>query len=142
MKFMVKESKKVNATIEGLFKELANIRTQKALLKKQEDKIVAMIKESSVFDFKNFDKEEYVGKEVVASKVPFLTDTHYDLEKVHKLADMLNMSRREFINRKTVCKVNEDKLKELLKSETITQDTLDEMAIKGNKISVKIITIG
>ena len=119
--------------------ELAKVRAQKTALANKEKELMKSIKGMGIFDFENYDKEQFVGETVIANKVPYLTGTHYDLDKVRKLADSLKMSRKLLINRKVVCSVNEVALQELVANDTVPQELIDSMAIKGNKVTVKIV---
>lgn len=141
MEMAVVENKVVleQAKAEKMLKQLATIRAQKTALANEEKKLMAEIKEMGVFNFDDYNKEQFVGETVIANKVPYLTGTHYDLEKVRKLLASLKLKRKDYIHKEYKYVVDDKAMQSLVDNDLAPQELIDSMAIKGNKLTVKIV---
>lgn len=141
MEMAVVENKVVleQAKAEKMLKQLASIRAQKTALANEEKKLMAEIKEMGVFDFFDYNKEQFVGETIIANKVPFLTGTRYDLEKVRKLLASLKLKRTDYIHKEYKYVVDDKAMQSLVDNDLVPQELIDSMAIRGNKLTVKIV---
>ena len=117
--------------------ELDKIRSAKKELARREKELVSKFYEAGILH-DNYEQEEVTTDNVVIRKIPALSGKRYDIDKARVLADSLSISRKELINREWKFTVNEDKLKELVESGKVSQEIVDNMSIKANRIKVDV----
>ena len=117
--------------------ELDKIRSAKKELARREKELVSKFYEAGILH-DNYEQEEVTTDNVVIRKIPALSGKRYDVDKARVLADSLSISRKELINREWKFTVNEDKLKELVESGKVSQEIIDNMSIKANRIKVDV----
>ena len=117
--------------------ELDKIRSAKKELARREKEIVSKFYEAGILH-DNYEQEEVTTDKVVIRKIPALSGKRYDIDKARALADSLAISRKELVNREWKFTVNEDKLKELVESGKVSQEIVDSMSIKTNRIKVDV----
>ena len=127
----------VNAVADELAIELDKVRSAKKELARREKEITAKLYKAGILH-DNYEQEEVTTDNVVIRKIPALSGKRYDIDKARVLADSLSISRKELINREWKFTVNEDKLKELVKSGKVSQEIVDSMSIKTNRIKVDV----
>ena len=117
--------------------ELDKIRSAKKELARREKELVSKFYEAGILH-DNYEQEEVTTDNVVIRKIPALSGKRYDIDKARVLADSLSISRKELVNREWKFTVNEDKLKELVESGKVSQEIIDNMSIKANRIKVDV----
>lgn len=117
--------------------ELDKIRSAKKELARREKELVSKFYEAGILH-DNYEQEEVTTDNVVIRKIPALSGKRYDVDKARALADSLAISRKELVNREWKFTVNEDKLKELVESGKVSQEIVDSMSIKTNRIKVDV----
>lgn len=127
----------VNAVADELAIELDKVRSAKKELARREKEITAKLYKAGILH-DNYEQEEVTTDNVVIRKIPALSGKRYDIDKARVLADSLSISRKELINREWKFTVNEDKLKELVESGKVSQEIIDNMSIKANRIKVDV----
>ena len=127
----------VNAVADELAIELDKVRSAKKELARREKEITAKLYKAGILH-DNYEQEEVTTDNVVIRKIPTLSGKRYDIDKARVLADSLSISRKELINREWKFTVNEDKLKELVESGKVSQEIIDNMSIKANRIKVDV----
>ena len=127
----------VNAVADELAIELDKVRSAKKELARREKEITAKLYKAGILH-DNYEQEEVTTDNVVIRKIPALSGKRYDIDKARVLADSLSISRKELINREWKFTVNEDKLKELVESGKVSQEIVDNMSIKANRIKVDV----
>ena len=127
----------VNAVADELAIELDKVRSAKKELARREKEITAKLYKAGILH-DNYEQEEVTTDNVVIRKIPALSGKRYDVDKARVLADSLSISRKELINREWKFTVNEDKLKELVESGKVSQEIIDNMSIKANRIKVDV----
>ena len=127
----------VNAVADELAIELDKVRSAKKELARREKEITAKLYKAGILH-DNYEQEEVTTNNVVIRKIPALSGKRYDVDKARVLADSLSISRKELINREWKFTVNEDKLKELVESGKVSQEIVDNMSIKTNRIKVDV----
>ena len=127
----------VNAVADELAIELDKVRSAKKELARREKEITAKLYKAGILH-DNYEQEEITTDNVVIRKIPALSGKRYDVDKARALADSLSISRKELINREWKFTVNEDKLKELVESGKVSQEIIDNMSIKANRIKVDV----
>ena len=127
----------VNAVADELAIELDKVRSAKKELARREKEITAKLYKTGILH-DNYEQEEVTTDNVVIRKIPALSGKRYDIDKARVLADSLSISRKELINREWKFTVNEDKLKELVESGKVSQEIVDNMSIKANRIKVDV----
>ena len=127
----------VNAVADELAIELDKVRSAKKELARREKEITAKLYKAGILH-DNYEQEEVTTDNVVIRKIPALSGKRYDVDKARVLADSLSISRKELINREWKFTVNEDKLKELVESGKVSQEIVDNMSIKTNRIKVDV----
>ena len=127
----------VNAVADELAIELDKVRSAKKELARREKEITAKLYKAGILH-DNYEQEEVTTDNVVIRKIPALSGKRYDIDKARVLADSLAISRKELINREWKFTVNEDKLKELVESGKVSQEIIDNMSIKANRIKVDV----
>ena len=127
----------VNAVADELAIELDKVRSAKKELARREKEITAKLYKAGILH-DNYEQEEITTDNVVIRKIPALSGKRYDIDKARVLADSLSISRKELINREWKFTVNEDKLKELVESGKVSQEIIDNMSIKANRIKVDV----
>ena len=127
----------VNAVADELAIELDKVRSAKKELARREKEITAKLYKAGILH-DNYEQEEVTTDNVVIRKLPALSGKRYDIDKARVLADSLSISRKELINREWKFTVNEDKLKELVESGKVSQEIIDNMSIKANRIKVDV----
>ena len=127
----------VNAVADELAIELDKVRSAKKELARREKEITAKLYKAGILH-DNYEQEEVTTDNVVIRKIPALSGKRYDVDKARVLADSLSISRKELINREWKFTVNEDKLKELVESGMVSQEIIDNMSIKANRIKVDV----
>ena len=127
----------VNAVADELAIELDKVRSAKKELARREKEITAKLYKAGILH-DNYEQEEVTTDNVVIRKIPALSGKRYDVDKARALADSLSISRKELINREWKFTVNEDKLKELVESGKVSQEIIDNMSIKANRIKVDV----
>ena len=127
----------VNAVADELAIELDKVRSAKKELARREKEITAKLYKAGILH-DNYEQEEVTTDNVVIRKIPALSGKRYDIDKARVLADSLSISRKELINREWKFTVNEDKLKELVESGKVSQEIVDNMSIKTNRIKVDV----
>ena len=127
----------VNAVADELAIELDKVRSAKKELTRREKEITAKLYKAGILH-DNYEQEEVTTDNVVIRKIPALSGKRYDIDKARVLADSLSISRKELINREWKFTVNEDKLKELVESGKVSQEIVDNMSIKANRIKVDV----
>ena len=127
----------VNAVADELAIELDKVRSAKKELARREKEITAKLYKAGILH-DNYEQEEVTTDNVVIRKIHALSGKRYDIDKARVLADSLSISRKELINREWKFTVNEDKLKELVESGKVSQEIVDNMSIKANRIKVDV----
>ena len=127
----------VNAVADELAIELDKVRSAKKELTRREKEITAKLYKAGILH-DNYEQEEVTTDNAVIRKIPALSGKRYDIDKARVLADSLSISRKELINREWKFTVNEDKLKELVESGKVSQEIVDNMSIKANRIKVDV----
>ena len=127
----------VNAVADELAIELDKVRSAKKELARREKEITAKLYKAGILH-DNYEQEEVTTDNVIIRKIPALSGKRYDIDKARVLADSLAISRKELINREWKFTVNEDKLKELVESGKVSQEIVDNMSIKTNRIKVDV----
>ena len=127
----------VNAVADELAIELDKVRSAKKELARREKELVSKFYEAGILH-DNYEQEEVTTDNVVIRKIPALSGKRYDVDKARVLADSLSISRKELVNREWKFTVNEDKLKELVESGKVSQEIVDNMSIKTNRIKVDV----
>ena len=127
----------VNAVADELAIELDKVRSAKKELARREKEITAKLYKAGILH-DNYEQEEVTTDNVVIRKIPALSGKRYDIDKARVLADSLSIRRKELINREWKFTVNEDKLKELVESGKVSQEIIDNMSIKANRIKVDV----
>ena len=127
----------VNTVADELAIELDKVRSAKKELARREKEITAKLYKAGILH-DNYEQEEVTTDNVVIRKIPALSGKRYDVDKARVLADSLSISRKELINREWKFTVNEDKLKELVESGKVSQEIIDNMSIKANRIKVDV----
>ena len=117
--------------------ELDKIRSAKKELARREKELVSKFYEAGILH-DNYEQEEVTTDNVVIRKIPALSGKRYDIDKARVLADSLSISRKELINREWKFTVNEEKLNELVESGKVSQEIIDNMSIKANRIKVDV----
>ena len=117
--------------------ELDKIRSAKKELARREKELVSKFYEAGILH-DNYEQEEVTTDNVVIRKIPALSGKRYDVDKARVLADSLSISRKELVNREWKFTVNEDKLKELVESGKVSQEIVDNMSIKENRIKLDV----
>lgn len=117
--------------------ELDKIRSAKKELARREKELISKFYEAGILH-DNYEQEEVTTDNVVIRKIPALSGKRYDIDKARALADSLSISRKELVNREWKFTVNEDKLKELVESGKVSQEIVDSMSIKANRIKVDV----
>ena len=127
----------VNTVADELAIELDKVRSAKKELARREKEITAKLYKAGILH-DNYEQEEVTTDNVVIRKIPALSGKRYDVDKARVLADSLSISRKELINREWKFTVNENKLKELVESGKVSQEIVDNMSIKANRIKVDV----
>lgn len=127
----------VNTVADELAIELDKVRSTKKELARREKEIMAKLYKAGILH-DNYEQEEVTTDNVVIRKIPALSGKRYDVDKARALADSLAISRKELVNREWKFTVNEDKLKELVESGKVSQEIVDSMSIKTNRIKVDV----
>ena len=127
----------VNAVADELAIELDKVRSAKKELARREKEIMAKLYKAGILH-ENYESEEITTDKVVIRKIPALSGKRYDIDKARVLADSLSISRKELINREWKFTVNEEKLNELVESGKVSQEIIDNMSIKANRIKVDV----
>ena len=127
----------VNAVADELAIELDKVRSAKKELARREKEITAKLYKAGILH-DNYEQEEVTTDNVIIRKIPALSGKRYDIDKARVLADSLSISRKELVNREWKFTVNEDKLKELVESGKVSQEIIDNMSIKANRIKVDV----
>ena len=127
----------VNAVADELAIELDKVRSAKKELARREKEITAKLYKAGILH-ENYESEEITTDKVVIRKIPALSGKRYDIDKARVLADSLSISRKELINREWKFTVNEEKLNELVESGKVSQEIIDNMSIKANRIKVDV----
>ena len=127
----------VNAVADELAIELDKVRSAKKELARREKEITTKLYKAGILH-DNYEQEEVTTDNVVIRKIPALSGKRYDIDKARVLADSLSISRKELVNREWKFTVNEDKLKELVESGKVSQEIVDNMSIKANRIKVDV----
>lgn len=120
--------------IEGIAKELNEVRVEKNRLARREKALVDELYKQ-VFDKNSYKPEEVETADYILLKYPAFRGERYKVDEVRKLAMKYH---RKLITTERVYKANESALKELLADGLLSEEELDALKILSNRIKISI----
>jgi hypothetical protein len=121
----------MNKEVDATIKEIVEINNRKKELEKElrELKIAA---EAKYFSLPVDVKERIEGNDYYMLKIPCMRDKEFKMPELKVLLESAGINENEVIEKQVIEVVNENKLKELVKEEKLTQEMINK-TIKGTK---------
>jgi hypothetical protein len=128
---MAKVYKVENINVDALVEEIVEIQNQYSKLEEKLKEMKAEA-EAKLFKMPSSVRERLEGDKYFMEKIPVLTQKTYDVKQLKVLLEAAGVDYKEILKRTVVTKVDERKLKNLIKDDVISQ-TMVNKVISGNQ---------